>query len=97
LTELGVDFIARQVPVERSERTRLVHAAGADTIPVLILDEGDAVVGEAEIGEYLARRFEEPPTAAAHRLKAEKMAARGTQTAQTPRRGPGRARARLTQ
>jgi glutathione S-transferase len=70
LTELGLDYLVRQVPVERDERTALLVATGADTIPALLLDDGIAVVGEEAIEAYLDERVNEPPEAVAHRLKA---------------------------
>ena len=69
LTELGVDYLAHQVPVERGNRTALVVATGTDTIPALIRDDG-AVVGEKAIGAYLEARFDDSPDAEAHRRKA---------------------------
>jgi glutathione S-transferase len=72
LTELGLDYLVRQVPVERDERTALLVATGADTIPALLLGDGMAVVGEEAIETYLDERFNEPPEAEAHRLKAAK-------------------------
>jgi len=33
LTELGVDYVVRQVPVEKSERAALGRATGTNTIP----------------------------------------------------------------
>ncbi|HEY6029241.1 MAG TPA: glutathione S-transferase N-terminal domain-containing protein [Gaiellaceae bacterium] len=71
LTELGVDYVVRQVPVEREERTALLDAVGVDTIPVLVLDEGTVVAGEDAI---LARldSVQEPAEAEAHREKAAK-------------------------
>ena len=63
LTELGLDYLVRQVPVERDERTALLVATGADTIPALLLDDGMAVVGEEAIESYLDERFNEPPEA----------------------------------
>lgn len=72
LTELGLDYLVRQVPVERSERTVLVEATGADTIPALLLEDGRGIVGEDAIEAYLDRHFDEPPEAMAHRLKAAK-------------------------
>jgi len=45
LTELGLDYLVHQVPVEREERTTLVEIAGADAIPALLLDDGTTVVG----------------------------------------------------
>jgi glutathione S-transferase len=70
LTDLGLDYLVRQVPVERDERTALLVATGADTIPALLLDDGIAVVGEEAIEAYLDERVNEPPEAVAHRLKA---------------------------
>jgi glutathione S-transferase len=72
LTELGLDYVVRQVPVEKGERIALIAATGVDTIPALVLDDGTAVVGEAAIGAFLGEHFEEPPEAEAHRLKAER-------------------------
>ena len=70
LTELGLDYVVHQVPVERDERIALVAATGVETIPALVLEDGTAVVGEDAIGDYLYERFDEPPQAEAHRLKA---------------------------
>jgi glutaredoxin len=71
LTELGLDYLLHQVPVERDERAALVAATGSDTIPALLLD-GHAVVGEEAIEAYLGTCCEEPAEAEAHRLKAAK-------------------------
>jgi glutathione S-transferase len=71
LTELGLTFLARQVPVEPDERTQLEAASGQRTIPVLVAD-GEMLCGEEAIGGYLDARFREPPGAAAHRQKAAK-------------------------
>ena len=70
LTELGVDFVARQVPVDPSERTELEHATGRRSIPTMVLDDGSIVSGDDEIIATLDRRFTEPPEAARHRAKA---------------------------
>lgn len=72
LTELGLDYLVRQVPVERDERTALLVATGADTIPALVLEDGSAVVGEDEILVYLDQQFDESEGAEAHRVKAAK-------------------------
>ena len=72
LTELGLDYLSRQVPVERDERTALIEATGSDTIPVLRLENGSAVVGELNILGYLGERYDAPEEADAHRLKAAK-------------------------
>ena len=72
LTELGVDYVTRQVPVERESRSALRAAAGTDSIPALLHEDGSAVVGEGAIGSWLDDHFTEPAEAAAHRLKAAK-------------------------
>jgi glutathione S-transferase len=72
LTELGLDYLVHQVPVERDQRTTLLEATGDDTIPALLLEDGTAVVGERVIAAYLDQRFDEPAEAQAHRLKAAK-------------------------
>ena len=72
LTELGLDCVVHQVPVEREKRTALLEATGADTIPALLPEGGTAVVGEDAIEAYLDKRFDEPAEAQAHRLKAAK-------------------------
>ena len=72
LTELGLDYVVRQVPVEREARVLLLRETGSETIPVLVLGDGSAVTGEEAINSYLDRHFADPPEAEAHRLKAEK-------------------------
>jgi len=72
LTELGVDYVTRQVPVERAERKLLLERAGTDTIPVLVAGR-EIVAGEDAIVAYLARAVSVPPGADAHRTKAEKV------------------------
>lgn len=76
LTELGLDYIVRQVPVERQGRTVLVATTGAHTIPTLRLEHGAAIVGEGAIGAYLDQRFDEPPEARAHRVKSAELRGR---------------------
>ena len=72
LTELGVDYVVHQVPVEREARTALLAATGVDTIPALLLEDDGAVVGEEAIQAYIDERFDEPAEAEAHRAKAAK-------------------------
>jgi glutathione S-transferase len=72
LTEFGVDYISRQVPVEREARWELRAAVGADTIPAFRLENGSAVVGEANILTLLDELFAEPAEAEAHQQKAAK-------------------------
>ena len=70
LTELGLDYLIHQVPVEREARATLLATTGAAAIPALLLEDGEAVVGEQAIEAYLDERFDEPAEAEAHRLKA---------------------------
>ena len=70
LTELGLDFVAHQVPVDPTERTELARATGQRSIPALVLDDGGAFFGDAAIVAALDRRFAETPEAARHREKA---------------------------
>jgi len=72
LTELGIDCVIRQVPVRQEERVALERAAGCTTIPVLIADGGETIVGEEQILLWLDDQFAEPESAAEHRAKAEK-------------------------
>ncbi len=65
LTELGIDFVARQVAPWPEERQALIEAAGTDEIPVLHAD-GAMYVGTHAIFAFLAR-FDPPPDAVEHR------------------------------
>jgi glutathione S-transferase len=69
LTELGLDFTARQVAADPDERDELERSVGTNEIPVLVPDGGDPVCGEDDILEYLGG-FEERPDADDHRDKA---------------------------
>ena len=72
LTELGIDYLTRQVPVEKDDRVLLRERTGTDTIPVLIVGGDEPLVGEEAILTYLAGHEPVPAEAHAHRLKAEK-------------------------
>ena len=72
LTELGIDFIARQVPVEKADRALLRERTGTDTIPVLVTPAGEIVCEEAGILAHLANHEPETPAALAHRLRADR-------------------------
>ena len=72
LTELGIDYLTRQVPVDKNDRTLLLERTGTDTIPVLALQGEAPIVGEAAILEFLETHEVVPAEARAHRLKAEK-------------------------
>jgi len=69
LTELGLDFTARQVAADPDARDEMERRVGTNEIPVLVPDGGDPVGGEDDILEYLDR-FEERPDAEEHREKA---------------------------
>jgi glutathione S-transferase len=70
LTELRLDFWARQVAADPDERTQMQQHVATNEIPVLVPDDGEPVCGEEEILEYLTR-FDEAPDADAHREKAQ--------------------------
>jgi glutathione S-transferase len=72
LTELGIDYVTRQVPVERDHRALLRVRTGTDTIPVLVAPTGAVLVGEDAIKSYLDAHVAVPEEARAQRAKAEK-------------------------
>ena len=72
LTELGLDYLIRQVPVEKEQRDALRDAIGSDAIPALAFDNGEIAVGEDAILRLLSDMVPEPGEAEAHRQKAEK-------------------------
>jgi glutaredoxin 3 len=72
LTELGVDYLIRQVPVERADRKLLREQTGSDTIPVLLTPDTGPIVGEDPITAYLDTHLSVPTEARAHQLKADK-------------------------
>ena len=72
LTELGVDYVIRQVPVDSADRDDLELATGSRSIPVVVFEDGSPVAGEQAILDCLAERFEEGPRGEAHRAKALK-------------------------
>lgn len=71
LTELGLSYLTRQVPVQREARSELQSLTGEAEIPVLIAD-GQIVRGEQAILSYLNEHFIEPPDAAEQGAKAAK-------------------------
>jgi glutathione S-transferase len=72
LTELGLDYVIRQVPVEKEQRKALQRATGSATIPALVFDNGEIAVGEKAILGLLDTALPEPAEADAHRQKAAK-------------------------
>ena len=72
LTELGIDYITHQVPVDKDDRSLLLERTATDTIPVLVASGEEPLIGAAAILGYLEGHEPIPATARAHRLKAEK-------------------------
>jgi uncharacterized protein len=68
LTELGVDFVARQVEPWPEDRSELRRIAGSDQIPVLQTEDGEIYRGTRAIFAHLHER-EAWPNAAAHRRR----------------------------
>ena len=71
LTELGIDYLVRQVPVEKVDRTALRLRTGTDTIPVLVAPTGRIILSEEAILAHLDGEHV-PVEAHAHRLRAER-------------------------
>jgi glutaredoxin len=55
LTELGLDFSARQVPADPADREEMRRAVGSASIPVLV-DGEEVVRGDEDILAYLGER-----------------------------------------
>ena len=69
LTELGLAYLVRQVPVDRDDRAELVRSTGQASIPVLVSGE-EIIAGEDAIVAFLDTNFAEPPEAAHQRARA---------------------------
>ena len=70
LTELGLDFVAKQVEAWPENRASMQAELGTDQIPTLVTEEGAVHTGTRRIFEYL-ESFESPPEAAEHRRRFE--------------------------
>ena len=71
LTELGVSFVARQVPAERVDREEMRRKVGTDEIPALLLEDGTPVTGDAdELVAYIDEQYSERADADVHRERA---------------------------
>ena len=68
LTELGLDFVARQVEPWPEQRTALKAAAGSDQIPTLETEDGLFITGTRAIYAYL-RELQPWEYAAEHRQR----------------------------
>jgi glutaredoxin 3 len=53
LAELGLDFVARQVPDDPADRDALEDATGVRTVPVLLFEDGSILDGTGPILDYL--------------------------------------------
>ncbi len=73
LTELGVSFIARQVPAEPVDREELRRKTGSEEIPTLRLEDGTAISDPDQIIEYLEVNHRERADAEEHRERAEAL------------------------
>jgi glutathione S-transferase len=72
LTELGVSFIARQVPADPVDREELRRKTGDDEIPALVLEDGTVVNESAEdIIAHLDSRHSERADVDDHRDRAD--------------------------
>jgi glutathione S-transferase len=71
LTELGLTYLARPVPVAPEERAELERATGRRSIPVLVAG-GGIVDGEQAILTYRDSHYTEPSDAVEQRAKAAK-------------------------
>jgi glutaredoxin len=69
LTELGIDFWARQVPADPDDREAMKQHVRTEEIPVLVSDDGEHICGEDDILDYLSR-FVPSRDEEAHRDKA---------------------------
>ena len=76
LTELGLSYVIRQVPVDHGRRDELLAETGSETIPVLRLEHRTAVVGAENILACLGEHFVESDEAQRHRERAEEMSLR---------------------
>jgi glutathione S-transferase len=71
LTELGVSFIARQVPADQGDREELRRKTGDDEIPALVREDGTVVNESAEdIIAHLDSRYSERADVDEHRERA---------------------------
>src|SRR6266498_3645787 len=74
LSELGVDFIARQVEAVPDDREAMKDRTDEKETPVLLVDD-KVIAGEEKILAYLDEHFDERGDADEHREKALDTAA----------------------
>lgn len=67
LTELAVPFVAHQVEPDPHQRDAMQDAVGSRVVPVLVLEDGTVLDGDAdEIVDELDRHFEEDAYTSEH-------------------------------
>ncbi len=69
MTELGVDFIARQVPAARPDREAMRRETGKDGIPLLVLEDGTQIEDWQEAISWLREHYTPRPDQSEHRHK----------------------------
>lgn len=70
LTELGLDYVCRQVAADKEARDALEAATGCRQIPTLVTERREVLSGEEQILPWLDRSFDDRPDARRHRAKA---------------------------
>ena len=69
LTELGVDFVARQVDADKEDRDAMRAETGKDAIPLLVVDDGTQIDDWHEAIRWLREHHGERSDQAEHRRK----------------------------
>jgi glutathione S-transferase len=81
LTELGLDFVARNVEAQPEDRQAMRERTGLDSIPVLLAEDGEAI-GEADrILDWLDEHHAETPETSRQRAQ---IRAHGLEPTQRP-------------
>ena len=70
LTELGLDFVARQVDADREDRDAMRdETGGKDSVPLLVTEDGTQIDDWREILAWLDEHHEPRPDARRHHEK----------------------------
>jgi glutathione S-transferase len=69
LTELRVDFVAKQVAADSTNRDEMRAQTGKDVIPLLVLEDGTQIADWKAAIAYLTRTYPRPDDADRHRQK----------------------------
>jgi glutaredoxin 3 len=75
MTELGVDFVAKQVDAEREDRDAMRRSTGRDEIPLLVLGDGTQIADWHEMIRHLRETYGERADGDRHREKSFEEAA----------------------